>query len=231
MESTTAGVISTLISVISVVFRSIFWWGDRFGALNASGVLLITFLVVHAAGNSLIFFGHEKFNIYGHQAASNPALIIIEWYLLIALLWHVGAAMFILVKTKKYRLIGRDVRYTAMFGSGCIMIVFIYQHLMEMRFGNSVTTQYDSLPEVPIRNLYLVQKGVLASVGRTLFYIVSVLLVGIHLLFGWKVAVTRPSMSIPQVHRPIAILLGNLLLFVIISIFIAATVCTHLDFV
>ena len=46
-------------------------------------------MVLHLAGNALIFFGPELFNEYSHPLISNPLIVPIEIGLLLVFLLHI----------------------------------------------------------------------------------------------------------------------------------------------
>src|SRR5437764_3053962 len=57
--------------------------------IGITGVLLVIYLLIHIAGNLLVFFGPDVFNRYAFVLESNPLLIVIELLLLLVFLIHI----------------------------------------------------------------------------------------------------------------------------------------------
>src|SRR5687767_14089448 len=91
---------------------------SRFGSLSSSvgtklligitGLLLFLYLILHIAGNALVFLGPDIFNEYSHALISNPLVPIIEIGLLVIFLIHIYKTVRMLVANRQ----ARPVRYT-----------------------------------------------------------------------------------------------------------------------
>ena len=59
--------------------------------MGATGLFLITFLIVHCYINAQVFYndGGANFNIYAHFMGTNPIIRFIEIGLIVFLLWHI----------------------------------------------------------------------------------------------------------------------------------------------
>ena len=57
--------------------------------VGTTGLALFLYLIIHVAGNLLIFFGPDFFNKYAYTLESNPLVPIIEIGLLLIFLTHV----------------------------------------------------------------------------------------------------------------------------------------------
>src|SRR5207253_7491387 len=58
--------------------------------IGVTGVLLFTYLLIHIAGNLLVFFGPDVFNNYAYvMEVQNPLLPLIEIGLLLVFLLHI----------------------------------------------------------------------------------------------------------------------------------------------
>ena len=57
--------------------------------IGLTGLALFAYLILHLAGNLLIFAGPETFNEYSHALISNPLVVPIEIGLLLIFLLHV----------------------------------------------------------------------------------------------------------------------------------------------
>ncbi len=65
--------------------------------IGLTGLALFAYLILHLAGNALIFLGQDTFNEYSHTLISNPLIVPVEIGLLLIFLLHVykAAAMWI----------------------------------------------------------------------------------------------------------------------------------------
>ena len=69
--------------------------------MAVTGVILIGFVVVHMLGNLTIFISADAFNSYGHMLNKNPALKIVEYYLLAMAITHIAVGFYLTWKDKK----------------------------------------------------------------------------------------------------------------------------------
>eukprot|EP01059_Diplonema_ambulator_P017813 TRINITY_DN29912_c0_g1_i1.p1 TRINITY_DN29912_c0_g1~~TRINITY_DN29912_c0_g1_i1.p1 ORF type:complete len:251 (+),score=51.94 TRINITY_DN29912_c0_g1_i1:29-754(+) len=228
------GFVATLRNVVTLLAMSVAAVRDRYSALTASAVFLITFLIVHALGNTLIFMGQDALNLYGHKLVTNPVIRFIEWYLLGAFMLHVAAAAYISVVTGKYARVLQGIaglRFSSdavvMSVTGSVLLVFVVVHLGDFKFADIGTVEIDG---EHVRDLYTQQLIVLGDPGHFLFYVTSVLCMALHLMYGWRAAIGRPSLGLPPQHRADALLLGYLLLLVISLCFLAAASRSHFGF-
>ena len=61
--------------------------------IGVTGLALFAYMVLHLAGNALIFLGEDTFNEYSHKLISNPLIVPIEIGLLLVFLLHVYKAL------------------------------------------------------------------------------------------------------------------------------------------
>src|SRR5262249_1084492 len=61
--------------------------------IGTTGLLLFAYLILHIAGNLLIFLGPRVFNQYSHTLTSNPLVPLVEIGLLLVFLLHVYKAI------------------------------------------------------------------------------------------------------------------------------------------
>ncbi len=156
-----------------------------------TGLSLVGFLTAHLAGNLLILLGPEKFNGYGHALISNPLVIPAELGLIGLLLLHIFKAL-------RHVLLGRTARpqaytrkvwagapsrkswgSTTMLVSGIILLVFLVSHIATLKFG----ADYPSA-EPGVRDLYRLVVEVFHSPGIVAFYVVAMVVIGLHLRHG-----------------------------------------------
>src|SRR5512132_2974372 len=164
--------------------------GTKF-VIGVTGLALFIYLLIHIAGNLLVFFGPAVFNRYAYvMEVGNPLLPVIELGLLLIFVVHVykTVTMFLGNQTarpiayaqKKYA--GAPSRKTlassTMIVSGLWLLVFIVIHVKAFRYG----VEY----EWPAggRDLYRLEMENFANPLVVAFYVVSMLVVGSHLWHG-----------------------------------------------
>jgi succinate dehydrogenase / fumarate reductase cytochrome b subunit len=159
--------------------------------IGVTGLALFLYLIIHIAGNLLIFFGPEVFNTYAYtMEVRNPALPAIEIALLLVFLVHIykTVAMFLAnqrarpVRYAKKKWAGRpshkSIASSTMIVSGLWLLAFLLVHVKAFRFS----------PEYPWpaggRDLYRQELENLSSPLVVGFYILSMVVVGSHLWHG-----------------------------------------------
>ena len=112
-----------------------------------TGLAFFGFLVLHLAGNLLIFVGPESFNGYSHALVSNPLIYVAEAGLVVVFVVHAAKAILNVVDNRR----ARPARYalkrraghtsrktlasTTMIVSGSVILVFLVIHLAMFKFG------------------------------------------------------------------------------------------------
>src|SRR5712692_8023234 len=126
------------------------WLGSSVGTkilIGATGLALFLYLVLHVAGNLLIFLGPRVFNQYAHTLTSNPLVPLIEIGLLLIFLTHVYKTLRMYLANRQ----ARPVRYikkayagppsrkslasSTMILSGLWLLVFVIVHVMAFKYG------------------------------------------------------------------------------------------------
>jgi succinate dehydrogenase / fumarate reductase cytochrome b subunit len=158
--------------------------------IGITGLALFLYLVIHVAGNLLVFLGPAFFNKYAFTLEANPLIPVIEIGLLLIFLIH-------LYKTVKMTLANqraRPVRYarkayagppsrkslasSTMIFSGLWLLLFVIIHVKAFRYG----TEY----EWPAggRDLYRLEMENFRNPLVVGFYVLSMVVVGSHLWHG-----------------------------------------------
>jgi succinate dehydrogenase / fumarate reductase, cytochrome b subunit len=165
--------------------------GSKF-LVALTGLSLVGFLILHLAGNLLILAGPDKFNSYSHALISNPLVIPAELGLLALLLIHVFKAVQHVVRGRAARRQGytkqvwaggpsrKSLGSATMFASGLILLVFLVIHIGTLKFGPA----YAAAGEVDVRDLYRLVIEVFHSPAVVFFYVVAMIVVGLHLRHG-----------------------------------------------
>jgi succinate dehydrogenase / fumarate reductase cytochrome b subunit len=160
--------------------------------IGLTGLLLFAYLILHLAGNALIFGGADLFNEYSHKLIANPLLIPIEIGLLLVFLIHIYKTVRMLIANHA----ARPVRYqkkayaghtsrksfasSTMIASGLIVLVFVLIHVKQLKYG----AYYQTVGASPIRDLYRTEIEVFQNPWWVAFYVFSTIVVGLHLRHG-----------------------------------------------
>lgn len=160
--------------------------------IGITGLLLFVYLVVHLAGNALIFAGPEIFNTYSHRLISNPLIIPIELGLLLVFLVHIYKT----VRNFAANSAARPARYaksvsaghttrkslasSSMIVTGLLALLFVIIHVQQFKFGS----YYQTVSDDPVRDLYRTEIEVFQQPLWVAFYVISTALVGLHLRHG-----------------------------------------------
>jgi len=172
--------------------------GSKF-LVALTGLSLVGFLIVHLAGNLLILVGPDKFNQYSHALISNPLVIPAELGLLGLLLLHVFKAVQHVVRGR----VARPQSYTkqvwaggpsrksigsaTMVISGVIVLVFLIVHLATMKYGAYYaisSSATGAVTEADVRDLYRLVVEAFQSPAVVVFYVVAMVVTGLHLRHG-----------------------------------------------
>ena len=76
--------------------------------VGLTGLLLFAYLLLHLAGNLLVFAGRELFNEYSHKLISNPLVIPVEIGLLGVFLLHVYKTVVMWTGNQRARPVGYE---------------------------------------------------------------------------------------------------------------------------
>lgn len=159
--------------------------------MGLTGVALFIYMLLHLAGNALIFAGPEIFNEYSHKLISNPLIIPIEIGLLAIFLVHIYKAVTMwmansaarpVAYNKKERAGGasrKSVASSTMIGSGLFLLVFVIIHVKQFKFGS-----WYQVTDSTVRDLYRTELEVFQNPFWVVVYVVATLLVGLHLRHG-----------------------------------------------
>lgn len=114
--------------------------------MASSGLLLLGFLVVHLAGNLLLYRGEKgaEFDAYAHTLESNALLPFAEIGLLALFITHIALAFRVSVENRDARHTGYRIRASkgektiasaSMLITGVIVLLFVIVHLYDFRVG------------------------------------------------------------------------------------------------
>src|SRR5437764_10399757 len=159
--------------------------------IGLTGFGLFIYLLIHIAGNLLVFFGPAVFNRYAYtMEVRNPTLPAIEIALLLVFLIHIYKTITMFIGNqsarpvryvrKKYagRPSRKSIASSTMIVSGLWLLAFLLVHVKAFRFS----------PEYPWpaggRDLYRQEFETLSNPLVVAFYMLSMIVVGSHLWHG-----------------------------------------------
>jgi succinate dehydrogenase / fumarate reductase cytochrome b subunit len=160
--------------------------------IGLTGLALFAYLILHLAGNVLILAGPETFNEYSHTLISNPLILPVEIGLLVIFLIHVYKAVTNYLANQA----ARPVRYvtkasaghtsrksfasSTMIWSGLVIFLFVLVHVKQFKYG----AWYQTAGDAAVRDLARTEFEVFSHPFWVGFYVVSTLIVGLHLRHG-----------------------------------------------
>lgn len=167
--------------------------------MSLTGIFLMLFLVVHLIGNLqlLIDDGGEAFNTYAFFMTHNPLIKFISYSLYAFILWHAVQGIRLWLNNKaargntKYAVAHsrpgeRNARNMAWFG--IIIFVFIILHMwqfwLQMKLGLLPPVEVEAYSH-PVQNLYIPVAEAFTNLGFVIFYVVSMVIIGLHLWHGF----------------------------------------------
>jgi len=159
--------------------------------MGVTGLLLFAYLVLHLAGNLMVFAGQETFNHYSHALVSNPLVVPAEVALLLLFLLHIYKAVVMWTKNQAARPVPyeqkswagytsrKSVASTTMIWTGLATLVFVVIHVAQIKYG-----AWYQIGDPPMRDLYRTEVEVFSSPVWVAVYVVAMALVGFHLRHG-----------------------------------------------
>jgi succinate dehydrogenase / fumarate reductase, cytochrome b subunit len=158
--------------------------------IGATGVLLFAYLILHIAGNLMVFLGPESFNTYSHALISNPLVVPVEIGLLVVFLIHLFKAIRMTFQNQS----ARPARYakkewaggasqkslasSSMILTGLAILVFVPIHVWTFKYG----AHYEF--GEGMRDLFRTEAENFSSPIVVGLYVVMMVLVGLHLWHG-----------------------------------------------
>jgi succinate dehydrogenase / fumarate reductase cytochrome b subunit len=200
--------------------------------IGITGFALFFYLLIHIAGNLMVFGGRAFFNNYAQALESNPLIPVIEIGLLLIFLLHIYKTirMFLQnqaarpVKYVKKKSAGYTSRKTfassTMIASGLWLLLFIVIHVKAFKYG----AHYES-PE-GMADLYRVEMETFSNPLMVLFYVLSMFVVGSHLFHGASSSLQSLGLTHPR-WTPRVLLLGKILAIGIAGGFIIIALWAH----
>jgi succinate dehydrogenase / fumarate reductase cytochrome b subunit len=171
--------------------------------MSLTGFFLILFLPVHLIGNLQLLTNDDgvSFNLYSYFMTHNPLIKTVSYLLYFSILLHTIQGLLLWRKNKKakgnigyavkaLRGEGTNVKAAAnMAWLGIIIFVFILVHLyqfwLQMKLGKVPRIIIEG---VSYKNLYESVISAFSNLNFVVFYVVSMMIIGIHLNHGFQSA-------------------------------------------
>jgi succinate dehydrogenase / fumarate reductase cytochrome b subunit len=178
--------------------RGVSFVGSTIGrkvVMAVSGIVLVGFVIAHMAGNLLVYLGPHALNEYSlslREVLHGAGLWIARAGLLLAVVLHIWAATSLTLGERRARPVGyravqrRESTYASrtMIWSGPILLLFIVYHLLHFTFG----VVHPSFIEGDVYHNVVAGFSVWPV---SLFYILAMLSLGLHLRHGvWSMLQT-----------------------------------------
>jgi len=158
--------------------------------IGLTGIALFLYLLIHIAGNLVVFFGPAAFNKYAYTLEGNPLLPIVEIGLLLLFLIHIYKTVRMFVANQRTRPVGyaqkkyagppsrKTLASSTMIVSGLWLVAFLIVHVKTFRFGVEQAWPAGG------RDLYLLEMQAFTNPLIVGFYVISMVVVGSHLWHG-----------------------------------------------
>ena len=200
--------------------------------IGLTGLALVIYLVIHIAGNLIIFLGPAAFNKYAYTLEGNPLIPIIEIGLLAVFLIHIFKTVKMFLQNQS----ARPIRYrkktragwpsrksfasSTMILSGVWLLLFLVIHVRVFRYGPEYEWPAGG------RDLYRLEMETFANPLTVAFYVASMLVVGSHLWHGASSAFQSLGVE-TGTWTPRLLLAGKVLAVAIAAGFIAIAVWAY----
>ena len=204
-----------------------------------TGLFLCSFLVIHLLGNIPLMLGHQDdFNLYARFMTTFPVIKAVSYLLYASFVVHAVDGILLM----RQNAAARPVKYAAYNGAanaswssrnmgllGVFTLVFIVVHLKsfwyEMHFGKIPVYIYEDGTE--LKDLYTLTVTAFQELWYTVFYVVSMALLGLHLWHGFSSAFQSLGLTHPK-YTPMIKIAGAFFALLIPAVFAAIPVVIYL---
>jgi succinate dehydrogenase / fumarate reductase, cytochrome b subunit len=169
-----------------------------------TGLGFAAFLVTHLAANLLVLVDTHAYHEYSHKLTSNPLIYVAEAGLVVLFLTHAFKAVFVTLGNREARGGGyamkkraghtsrKSFASTTMIVTGVWLLLFVVIHLKTFKFGPWYET-----PD-GMRDLSRLVHEVYREPLHVVFYILSMVVVGLHLSHGLSSAFQSMGLEHPR---------------------------------
>jgi succinate dehydrogenase / fumarate reductase cytochrome b subunit len=202
--------------------------------IGITGIALFLYLLIHIAGNLMVFGGPAAFNKYAYTLEGNPLLPVIEILLALVFLVHIYKTVRMFLGNQEARPVGyvqkkragrpsrKTFASTTMIVSGLWLVAFLAIHVKTFREGWG--TEYPWAPGG--RDLYRQEMETFANPLVVAFYVLSMLVVGSHLWHGISSACQSLGIDHPSI-TPKLLVAGKIFAVLIAGLFITIAIWAY----
>jgi succinate dehydrogenase / fumarate reductase cytochrome b subunit len=170
-----------------------------------TGLGFAAFLVTHLAANLLVLVDPHGYNVYSHKLISNPLIYIAEAGLVVLFVTHAFKGIAVTIRNRRARggqgyavkkraghTSRKSLASTTMIVTGVWLLLFIVIHLKTFKFGPWYETS-DGM-----RDLTRLVHEVYREPLHVVFYVLSMIVVGLHLSWGLSSAFQSMGLGHPR---------------------------------
>lgn len=161
--------------------------------MGITGLIWAGFVLAHMSGNLLMFISPDAYNAYGHALTSGKMIYAVEAVLILSFLCHVFCAISLTIQNRQakgsqYAVVASGAKKVSpasrmMAVQGSFVLAFIIMHIATFKYGTYYETTVDG---VVMRDLFKLIVEVFKQPGYVAWYVVSLVLLGLHLSHGFK---------------------------------------------
>jgi succinate dehydrogenase / fumarate reductase cytochrome b subunit len=201
--------------------------------IGVTGILLFAYLILHIAGNLMVFLGRDTFNSYSHALISNPLVVPVEIGLVVVFLIHLFKAIRMTFQNQSARpakyakktwaggASQKSLASSSMILTGLAILIFVPIHVKTFKYG-AVYEVGDG-----VRDLYRMEVENFSSPLAVAFYVVMMTVVGLHLWHGVASSFQSIGLNGPR-FTPLIRTIGKVSAVVIAGGFIVITLWVFL---
>lgn len=163
--------------------------------MSLTGLFLISFLVIHASINAMIFYndGGETFSHWGHFMGTNPIIRTLEIGLVLGFLIHIADGLWLTklnqnARPVKYAVTNANANSTwysrSMGLLGTLILIFLVIHTSHFWIPNRAN-QFATGEELP---LYKMMLEIFKNIWVVVIYVLGCFSLAWHLLHGFQSA-------------------------------------------
>ena len=205
--------------------------------MSLTGLFLISFLVIHATINAMIFYndGGETFSHWGHFMGTNPIIRTLEIGLVIGFLLHIYDGLMLVKTNRAARPVPYEVSkasknstwYSRSMGLlGTLILIFLVVHTSHFWIPNR-SNQFSTGEEL---NLYQMMLDTFQNPGIVALYVAGCFSLFWHLLHGFKSAFQTLGLNHVKYNGLIAFI-GTAFAIVIPALFALMPIAIYLGWV
>ena len=198
--------------------------------MSLTGLALIAFLIVHLAGNLLIFGGADLYNTYSHILISNPFIVAAELILLAFFIGHFVNGIILTIRNRHARIPYKKKKWadytsrkslssSTMILSGLLILIFVPIHLWVFKYG----TYYTSTTTPEVRDIHRLVIEEFHEPIEIVWYSIAMIVIGFHLWHAFGSAFeslgVRYRKTVHRIGHALAILIAGGFLIIPLAIY------------